>query len=135
MTLQLPLISVSVRTFEAREILNHMEIRLNYLERGGTGKGTYWKLKTEFHKRISATGHLERDSRIDWDTAKTEILSVLKQRFEKDKSGLSNAEIRQIINISRKQVIRLMKELIDENPAIPPPGKGKYARYYFKGKS
>ena len=123
------------KDIEAREILNQMTIRLNYLERGGTGKGTYWKLKAEFHKRISATGHLERDSRIDWDAAKTRILSVLKQRFEQDKSGLSNAQIRQIINMSRKQVIRLMKELIDENPAIPHPGRGKYARYYFKDKS
>ncbi|MBW2661657.1 MAG: hypothetical protein JRD93_06655 [Deltaproteobacteria bacterium] len=49
------------RNIEARESLNQMEIKLNYLERGGTGKGTYWKLRVEFHKRISTPGHLEWD--------------------------------------------------------------------------
>jgi len=93
---------------------------------------TYWKLKIKFRKRISATGNMERDFRIDWEVAKTRILSILKQRFEQDKSGLSNAEIRQLVNMIRQQVIRLMKELIDENPDIPHPGRGKYARYYFK---
>lgn len=31
----------------------------------------------------------------------------------------------------RKQVIRLMKELMEENSNIQPPGRGKYARYRF----
>ncbi len=112
-----------------REILNEMEMRLNYLERGGTGKGTYWKLNAVLHNRLSASGHFERNARIDLEAAKTRILSVLKQRSEQRKPGLSNAEIRQIVSMNRKQVIRLMKELMKENPSIPHPGRGKYARY------
>ena len=120
------------KDIEAREILNQMEIRLNYLERGGTGKGTYWKLRVEFHKRISTTGHLERDSRIDWDAAKTRILSVLKQRSEHDNAGISNAEIRQISYLDRNQVFRIMKQLIKEELSVKLSGKGRYARYFWK---
>lgn len=120
------------KDIEAREVLNQMAIRLNYLERGGIGKGTYWKLKAEFHRRISATGHLERDSRIDWDAAKTRILSVLKQRCEHGNTGISNAEIRQISYLDRNQVFRIMKPLMKEEPSVQLSGKGRYARYFWK---
>jgi ATP-dependent DNA helicase RecG len=56
-------------------------------------------------------------------------LSVLKERARRGEPGLSNAEIRQITHFDRKQVIRLMKELMKETPNIQPPGRGKYARY------
>jgi len=89
---------------EAREILNKMETELNYIERGGTGRGTYWKLNADLYRRLTATGRSDRASRIDWEVAKTRILSILKQRLETDQPGLFNAEIRKITLFNRNQV-------------------------------
>jgi len=114
---------------DARETLSLMETEFGYIERGGTGRGTYWTLRHDLHRKLSAPGHPERDRRIDWEAAKTRILSVLKERARRGEPGLSNAEIRQITHFDRKQVIRLMKELMKETPNIQPPGRGKYARY------
>lgn len=120
------------RETKIREILSEMERRSDYLERGGVGRGTYWALRPELYRRLSAPGHPERDRRIDWEAAKTRVLSVLKQRFERGELGLSNTEIRQITHLDRNQALRLMRELMAENPNIAPPGRGKYARYEFK---
>ncbi|HHI81418.1 MAG TPA: AAA family ATPase [Planctomycetes bacterium] len=114
---------------DAREALSRMEIDLGYLERGGTGRGTYWCLRPELHRRLSVPGHPERDRRIDWEAAKTRVLSILKQRAERGEPGLRNAEIRHITHMDRNQVARLMRELREENPEIPAPGRGRWARY------
>lgn len=114
---------------EARETLSTMEMDLGYLERGGAGRGTYWTLRYDLHRRLSAPGDPERDRRIDWVAAKTRVLSVLKQRAERGEPGLSNAEIRRITHLDRNQVVRLMRELRRENPAISPPRRGRWARY------
>jgi ATP-dependent DNA helicase RecG len=114
---------------DARETLSLMETEFGYIERGGTGRGTYWTLRHDLHRKLSVPGHPERDRRIDWEAAKTRILSVLKQRAMRGEQGLSNAEIRKITHLDRKQVIRLMKELMEENSNIQPPGRGKYAHY------
>jgi len=117
---------------DARETLSRMEVDLGYLERGGTGRGTYWILRHDLHRRLSAPGHPERDRRIDWEAAKTRVLSILKQHAERGEPGLSNAEIRQITHMDRNQVVRLMRELRQENPAIQSPGRGRWARYKWR---
>jgi ATP-dependent DNA helicase RecG len=114
---------------DAREILSRMERDLGFLNRGGTGRGTYWTLRTEVHKRLGAPGEADRDRRIDWEAAKTRVLSILRQRMKQGESGMANAEIRRITGLSRSQVFRLMKELREENPEIKHPGLGKYAKY------
>jgi ATP-dependent DNA helicase RecG len=86
-------------------------------------------LRYDLHRRISAPGHPERDRRIDWEAAKTRVLSVLKQRARRGEAGLSNAEIRQMTHLNRFQVIRLMRELMAENPGIEKPGRGRKACY------
>lgn len=116
---------------EAREILTEMELTLGYLERGGAGRGTYWILRPDLHRRLAGPGHPERARRIDWEAAKTRVLSVLMERARKGELGLSNQEIRQITHFDRFQVIRLMKELITENPAIQAPGRGRSVRYTY----
>jgi ATP-dependent DNA helicase RecG len=116
---------------EAREILNEMEVEMEYLERGGTGRGTYWMLRPDLHRRLIADGHPERDRRIDWEAAKTRVLSVLMQRSEQNEAGFSNSEIRQITHLNRHQVLRLMRELIKENPQVELLGQGRFARYRF----
>lgn len=114
---------------DARETLSRMERDLGYLERGGTGRGTWWYLRAKLHQRLSAPGHPEIDRRIDWEAAKTRVLSVLKQRAERGEPGLSNAEIRRITHLDRNQVVRLMRELRQENPQVQEPGRGRWARY------
>jgi ATP-dependent DNA helicase RecG len=118
---------------DARQALARMETEFGFLERGGTGRGTYWTLRYDLHRRLSAPGHPERDRRIDWEAAKTRVLSILKQRAQRGEAGLNNAEIRQIAHLDRNQVVRLMAELRRENPEISEPGRGRWARYQWIG--
>lgn len=114
---------------QAREVLSKMERDLDYLDRGGVGRGTFWSLRPEMHRRLAAPGDAERDRRIDWEAAKTRVLSILRQRAERGEPGLSNQEIRQITHLNRNQAFRLMRELRSENTDISEPGRGRYARY------
>ncbi len=113
---------------QMRESLASME-KAGYIEHGGSGRGFYWVLRPELYRRLAEDGHPERDRRIDWEAAKTRVLSILMERGRRGDSGLSNHEIRQITHYSRYQVVRLMKELIRENSLINPPGRGKHALY------
>ena len=111
------------RKTEIREILSRMESNFGYLERGGTGRGTYWMLHQEIYREIG-TAHISVwNRRIERETAKTRILSILKQKAKRDESGLSNAEIRKITRASRDQVKRFMVELRDEG-YVNTNGKG-----------
>jgi len=112
-----------------RDVLSDME-RNGYIERGGTGKGTYWTMSSTLHKRLVEGEHPER-RRIDWEAAKTRVLSILMERGRRSEPGLSNEEIRQITHYNRNQVFRLMVQLRGENPHIKAPGKGKHARYVY----
>lgn len=117
---------------ETRDTLHEMETEREYLERGGTGKGTYWTLRPELHRRLMASGYPERNRRINWEAAKTRVLSVLLHRSERGESGLSNADIRQITRLDRYQVARLMKQLQNEKPEIILEGKGRGSRYIYR---
>lgn len=116
---------------EAREMLNRMETEFGYLERGGTGRGTYWTLRHDLHHRLSAPGHPERDRRIDWEAAKTRVLSVLMDRAKRGEPGLSNEEIRQITHYDRNQSRRLILALMKENPSVKKVGDKRWTRYAF----
>jgi ATP-dependent DNA helicase RecG len=113
-----------------RDVLSEMERTLGYLERGGTGRGTYWTLRTELHGRLAAAGHPERDRRLDWEAAKTRVLSILMQRARRGEAGLSNAEIRQITHLDREQVKRLMRQLRAEGHADV-EGQGQLACWVY----
>jgi len=117
---------------QMRESLAGME-KAGYIEHGGTGRGFYWVLRPELYRRLSEDGHPERDRRIDWEAAKTRVLSVLMERARRGENGLSNQEIRQITRFDRNQAFRLMMELRSENPQIKSPGKGKLAKYEYAG--
>jgi len=82
-------------------------------------------------KRLAGPGHPERDRRIDWEAAKTRILSVLKDRAKRGEQGLSNEEIRQITHYDKIQVRRLMKELMNENSEISKEGARRWTRYLY----
>ncbi|MDD3112387.1 MAG: ATP-binding protein [Aliarcobacter sp.] len=117
---------------EARDTLHEMETRRGYLDRGGTGRGTYWVLRSDLHRRLMAPGHPDRDRRTDWEAAKTRVLSVLRQRAEHGEAGLSNAEIRQITRLDRYQVVRLMQQLQEEDTHISLGGRGRGSRYAYR---
>jgi ATP-dependent DNA helicase RecG len=113
-----------------REVLSEMELTFEYLERGGTGRGTYWALRPDLHRTLLAPGDPERDRRIDWEAAKTRVLSILKQRMERGEGGLANAEIRRITHLDRGQVKRLMSELRQEKQASS-VGLGRSSKWVY----
>jgi len=120
------------RENDARDILSQMEVERDYLERGGSGRGTYWTLCPDLLKKISTSEKGGHNRRIDWEAAKTRVLSILKQQVERGETGLTNAEIRKVTRMDRNQVFRLMKELIEEDSRVSTSGKGRAARYVFK---
>jgi ATP-dependent DNA helicase RecG len=117
---------------EMREVLVQMEREWGYLGRGGAGRGVYWALRPELHQKLAAPGHPDRDRRIDWEAAKTRVLSVLKQRAKRGEPGLSNADVRRITALGRSQVKRLMDELRAE-ASVRLGGKGRCAKWTCGG--
>lgn len=117
---------------QMRETLMEME-KASYLEHGGAGRGTYWTLRPELHKRLIEAGQPERDRRIDWEAAKARILSILMERARRGQMGLQNKEIRQILHFDRNQATRLMKQLREEHVQVDSEGHGAGARYKWSG--
>ena len=120
---------------EMRQILAEME-RFGYVERGGpSGRGAYWVLSAGLHGRLSSLpGAHERNGRIDKETAKARIVSILKRRYEHGEPGLQNKEVRAITHYDRQQVIRILRELADEG-VVKITGYGRGARYEFSSKT
>lgn len=119
------------RDAEMRDILDEMVQVYDYLERGGAGRGTWWRLKPALHRRLEGAGHAERDQRIDIDVAKNRVLNMLKQRQQRGQTGLSNAEVREVTGYTRQQVNRLIHEL--EAESVRMVGHGRGARYEYVG--
>ncbi len=119
------------RDAEMRDILDEMMQIYDYLERGGVGRGTWWRLKPALHRRLEGAGHAERDRRIDIDVAKTRVLNMLKGRQQRGQAGLSNAEVRAVTGYTRQQVNKLIHELAAESVRMT--GHGRGARYEYVG--
>jgi ATP-dependent DNA helicase RecG len=116
---------------EARETLTEMERHFGYLDRGGSGRGSYWSLRPSLHERLALPGHSGRDTRLDWEAAKTRVLSLLKQRAERGEPGLTNQDLRQITRLGRKDIVALMAELRAEDLHLIHPGLGRSARHVY----
>jgi len=119
------------RDAEMRDILDDMVQFYDYLERGGLGRGTWWRMKPALHRRLEGHGHAERNQRIDWDVAKTRVLNMLKQRARRGEAGLSNADIREVTAYDRQQVNRLIHQL--ESEGVQMQGTGRATRYVYAG--
>lgn len=113
-------------------VLDDMARQSGYLERGGSGRGTWWRLAPHLHRQLAGPGHPERDGRLDWEAAKTRVLSVLMERAKRREPGLTNSDLRQITALSRRHALRLMHQLQQENPAIQPPGRGRFAAWHWQ---
>jgi len=119
------------RDAEMRDILEEMVQIYGYLQRGGAGRGTWWRLKPALHRRLEGSGHAERDQRIEMDVAKTRVLNMLKLRQGRGEVGLSNADVREVTGYTRQQVNRLIHEL--ESESVRMVGHGRGARYKYVG--
>jgi ATP-dependent DNA helicase RecG len=117
---------------QMRNTLSQMERDRAYLERGGTGRGAYWVLAAKLVQRLRPGSRDEAQRRIDWEGAKTRVLSILKQRAERGEGGITNKEIRAITHYDRNQSYRLMKELRSENRRIKSESHGKGAHYVWE---
>ncbi len=106
-----------------REVLSHMENNLRLIQSGGTVKKRYYSLTREMYALLQKGVDYDRDRRLDKESVKMRILSILKER------NLSNHEVRQMTGLGRYQVIRLMKELEEENVKLE--NKGKHSFYYL----
>ena len=115
---------------EIRERLTTMEGR-GYIEHGGTKRGAYWCIDLALYKRLADDGQAEKRRRIDWEAAKTRVLSILMERARRGEPGLSNKEIRQITRYDRSQARRLMQELMQENAGLRQVGERRWARYEY----
>jgi ATP-dependent DNA helicase RecG len=116
---------------EARERLSSME-SAGYLEHGGSGRGAYWCIHPDLYKKLADDGHAEKRRRIDWEAAKTRVLSILIERARRGEPGISNNEIRQITRFDRNQARRLMLELMQENESLQQVGARRWTRYAYR---
>lgn len=117
---------------EIRERLTTME-GLGYIEHGGARRGAYWCMQPSLYSRLANDGQAEKRRRINWEAAKTRVLSILMERAQRGEAGLSNKDIRQITHYSRVHVTRLMHDLRHAHPAVQSTGHGAGARYEWRG--
>ncbi len=113
---------------EIRERLSGME-SAGYVEHGGKGRGAYWCIQPDLYNRLAESGQGDTRRRIDWEAAKTRVLSILMERARRSEPGLSNKDIRQITRFDRNQARRLIRELMRENADLQQVGERRWARY------
>lgn len=113
-----------------REILSALE-KTGYIEHGGTGRGTYWCIHPELYNLLAEEGRSEKHRRIDWEAAKTRMLSLLMERARRGEPGMTNQEMRQITHFDRNQITRLMKELRKDHHNVQSQGHGAGSRYFW----
>jgi ATP-dependent DNA helicase RecG len=92
-----------------REILSRLSARDRLVEAGGTtGRGRYHRLSRQACEELGESLAYHLDSRLSRENAKGRILDALCH------GSLSNAQIREITQMSRKQTARMMNSLQDD---------------------
>jgi ATP-dependent DNA helicase RecG len=94
------------------------------LKSGGTGKARYYFLSRLSYARLGTTLDYYVDRRLDRENIKARLLDTLRDR------PLSNSEIRQITQMGRQQVTRLMADLRREG-RVRLAGLTKGARWHL----
>jgi ATP-dependent DNA helicase RecG len=90
----------------ARETLSHLVNEWELLEKGGgSGRGQYYRLSRTAYEVLIGTLDYHVDRRLTIENAKARILSVLADR------PLANSDLREITQLSRYQIARLMASL------------------------
>jgi len=106
---------------KASETLSLMESV--FLERFGTGRGTYYQLT---HETLYSIGEKEKYTRIK-GLSEEQKLQLLKNYIETN-GQITNEEVRGVCGVSRYQAVRLIQKLTREN-FIKLKGKGRGAYY------
>jgi hypothetical protein len=107
----------------ARELLARLATRDRLLEPGGTaGRGRYHRLSRQACEELGDTLAYHLDSRLSLENAKGRVLDALQH------GTLSNAQIREITQMSRRQVTTLMQSL-REGKLVKQDGERRGSRW------
>lgn len=99
-----------------------------YLVAQGRGRGTSYRLTRELSDRLRGAYATDTDGTLDHEAVRLRVEVVLAER-----GRLTNAEARRLSGFSRVEVLRLMRELVEEGKAEL-QGRGRGA-HYVAGKS
>jgi len=111
----------------AREILSRLASRERLLEPGGpAGRGRYHRLSRQACEELGETLAYHLDSRLSRENAKGRVIAALRH------GPLSNAQIREITQMDRKQATRLMESLRSEG-LIRLEGQKRGALWHLTG--
>jgi ATP-dependent DNA helicase RecG len=110
----------------ARMLLDRM-FDNNKLERGGVGKGRYYRFSSNLYKTFEKSVNYVRDSDIEKRRQKQMIIE-----FITDRGSINNNEAQSLLNIARENAYRLFKEM-EKEELIKQTGKNRYAKYLLLG--
>jgi ATP-dependent DNA helicase RecG len=111
------------RTQESAKILLDKMEDNRKLEKGGFGKGTYYRLSSNMYKEFGKSLDYIRNGDIERRRQKQMVIS-----FIKDRGSITNKEAASLLNLTRDNIYRLFKEMEKEN-IIKQVGEKKYAKY------
>lgn len=112
-------------------ILARMEQDLGYLERNGD-REVRWALELGTLGRLTAARNPGPVPPREWDDARARVEGVIRRRAESSREPLSNSDVRCITGLARRQVNRLIQELVADGKARI-VGQGRAARYLRAG--
>ncbi|MFH0954387.1 MAG: ATP-binding protein [Verrucomicrobiota bacterium] len=114
------------RPLEAgRELLSELVNQRGLLEAGGAGRGQYYRLARPVYQQLLGALDYYVDGRLALENAKARVLAALAHR------PLSNADVREITQLSRSQSLGLMKKLGKEG-RVELRGAKKGARWHLR---
>ena len=113
------------------EILTRMEQDLGYLERNGDGE-IRWALELGTLARLTAARSAGPVPPREWKALRTRVEGVIRRRAESCREPLSNSDVRRITGLARRQVNRLVRELVEDGK-VRIVGQGRAARYLRTG--
>ena len=108
-------------------ILTRMEQDLGYLERNGNGD-VRWALELGTLARLTAERSAGPVPPREWEAVRTRVEGVIRRRAESAREPLSNSDVRRITGLARRQVNRLIQELVADRK-VRIVGQGRAARY------
>jgi ATP-dependent DNA helicase RecG len=83
-------------------------VRFRLIERAGSGSGRYFRLTRGAYESLSDELEYDIDKRLTLANARARVLEALADR------SLTNAEIREITQLDRQGVLRMMERLAED---------------------
>ena len=101
------------------------------LERSGNDEAR-WALELGTLARLTAARSAGPVPPREWEAARARVEGVIRRRAEGAREPLSNSDVRRITGLARRQVNRLIQELVADGK-IRIVGRGRAARYLQAG--